>query len=161
MTNDYYKELSEKLSAQVKDLEVDKIDYEGEYTDGPVKMVEKQKTYTWIRLYLREELTNVNVGDSIILNYSPCSEFLDTSFACFGKKGLEKDADGVINYTGEDDRKVLCLMVDLDWINSSNEIPFMRTLFKNSIHFEYQMIRHVDLYAIHNGKKLDYYDIDF
>ena len=71
--------------------------------------------------------------------------------------------DEIMNYTDEVDNKILCLMVDLKDINYSINIPFIRTLFKASRHFEYQLLKRNDLLFINNrtAEVLDYYDVAF
>ena len=128
------------------------------------KIIEEQKIYFWIRLYLSEEDQNIKIGDDIVITYNPSGEELVTKFICYGKSGLERDHNGeVINYNPDDDKKVLCLMVDENFINYSEEIPFIRTLFKTGRHYEYQLMRRDELLFINkrNGFILDYYDCDF
>jgi hypothetical protein len=128
------------------------------------KIIEEQKIYFWIRLYLSEEDQNIQIGDDIVITYNPSGEELVTKFICYGKSGLERDHnDEVINYNPDDDKKVLCLMVDENVINYSEEIPFIRTLFKTGRHYEYQLMRRDELLFINkrNGFILDYYDCDF
>lgn len=128
------------------------------------KIIEEQKIYFWIRLYLSEEDQNIQRGDDIVITYNPSGEELVTKFICYGKSGLERDHnDEVINYNPDDDKKVLCLMVDENVINYSEEIPFIRTLFKTGRHYEYQLMRRDELLFINkrNGFILDYYDCDF
>lgn len=128
------------------------------------KIIEEQKIYFWIRLYLSEEDQNIKIGDDIVITYNPSGEELVTKFICYGKSGLERDHNGeVINYNPDDDKKVLCLMVDENVINYSEEIPFIRTLFKTGRHYEYQLMRRDELLFINkrNGFILDYYDCDF
>lgn len=128
------------------------------------KIIEEQKIYFWIRLYLSEEDQNIQIGDDIVITYNPSGEELVTKFICYGKSGLERDHNGeVINYNPDDDKKVLCLMVDENFINYSEEIPFIRTLFKTGRHYEYQLMRRDELLFINkrNGFILDYYDCDF
>jgi hypothetical protein len=54
-------------------------------------------------------------------------------------------------------------MVDERIINTSDEIPFIRTLFKSGIHYEYQLMKREELKFIleKNELVLDYYDCDF
>lgn len=135
------------------------------YDENPsVKIVDEQKVYFWIRLYISEESPNIEIGDDIIIHWEPSGEELVTKFICYGKKGLERDYnDQVVNYNTEDDHKVLCLMVDERVINFSEEIPFIRTLFKTGRHYEYQLVKRTDLLFINkrNGLVIDYYDCDF
>ena len=51
------------------------------------------------------------------------------------KEDLEKSVNELKSNT-EDDKKVLCLMIDEKTVNFSEEIPFIRTLFKTGRHFE-------------------------
>ncbi len=148
------------------------------YDDGPsVKIVEEQKVYFWIRLYLKEEEPEVKIGSDIIIKYKPLpiylndilineddSEELETKFICYDKKGLERNSDGqIVNYNQEDDLRVLCLMVDSSVIHTSQNIPFIRTLFKASRYYDYQLIRRNELLFIDkkSDKSLEYYDCSF
>jgi hypothetical protein len=77
---------------------------------------------------------------------------------------MDKDHnDEIVNYNTEDDKKVLCLMVDQDTINKGIDIPFIRTLFKNCIHYQYQLMRREELLFINSrtGDTLDYFDCDY
>lgn len=128
------------------------------------KVIDEQKIYFWIRLYLKEETSNIEVGDDVSIQYKPSGEKLITKFIAYGKLGLEKDhIDEVVNFSQEDDRKVLCLMVDERMVNFSEEIPFIRTLFKTGRHYEYQLTKREELQFVvdRNGIILDYYDCDF
>lgn len=128
------------------------------------KILEEQKIYFWIRLYLREENPNIQIGDDVSINWIHSGEKLTTKFISYGKKGLEKDHVGeVTNFSTEDDKKVVCLMVDETKVNFSDEIPFIRTLFKTGKHYEYQLVKREELQFVveRNGIILDYYDCDF
>jgi hypothetical protein len=128
-----------------------------------MKVIEEQKVYIWIRLYLKEE-SDVQIGDEIFMTYKPSGEKLSTIFVCYGKTDLGKDhEDEMVNYNPEDDKKVLCLMVNQDKINKGTDIPFIRTLFKTGIHYEYQLVRRDELLFINSrtGETLDYFDCDY
>jgi hypothetical protein len=165
----------EQLLESIKKLETEGLSDEIEIIS---KVVEEQKVYFWIRLYLKEEDLNIQVGDDIVIRYQPRSTFVDgvkiweseqveelvTKFVCYGKKGLEKDHDNeVVNYSNEDDLKILCLMVDEITVNFGEGIGFIRTLFKTGRHYEYQLVRRDELLFINkrNGVILDYFDCDF
>jgi hypothetical protein len=165
----------EQLLESIKKLETEGLSDEIEIIS---KVVEEQKVYFWIRLYLKEEDLNIQVGDDIVIRYQPRSTFVDgvkiweseeveelvTKFICYGKKGLEKDHDNeVVNYSNEDDSKILCLMVDETTVNFGEGIGFIRTLFKTGRHYEYQLVRRDELLFINkrNGVILDYFDCDF
>ena len=127
-----------------------------------MKVIEEQKVYIWIRLYLKEE-SDVEIGDDIFMTYTPSGEKLETKFICFGKEGMEKDNDGLVNWNSEENKKVLCLMVNQDKINKGTDIPFIRTLFKTGIHYEYQLVRRDELLFINSrtGETLEYFDCDY
>jgi hypothetical protein len=54
-------------------------------------------------------------------------------------------------------------MVNQDTINKGIDIPFIRTLFKTGIHYEYQLVRRDELLFINSrtGETLDYFDCDY
>jgi len=128
------------------------------------KVVDEQKVYIWIRLHLNQENNNTLPGDDVQIKWTPSGETLTTKFVCFGKSGLERDHLGeVTNYNPDDDRRILCLMVDENEINFSNDIPFIRTLFKTGRHYDYQLVKRSELLFINkkNQQVLDYFDCDF
>lgn len=128
------------------------------------KVVDEQKVYIWIRLHLNQENNNTLPGDDVQIKWTPSGETLTTKFVCFGKSGLERDHLGqVTNYNPDDDRRILCLMVDENEINFSNDIPFIRTLFKTGRHYDYQLVKRAELLFVNkkNQQVLDYFDCDF
>lgn len=164
--------MSELIKKNYLDLIVEKlskIDTDNaekwQYDENPsVNITDEQKIYFWIRLYISEENSNVEVGDDVVIQWTPSGEELVTKFICYGKKGLQKDYNNqVINYESEDDRKILCLMVDERMVNFSDEIPFIRTLFKTGRHYEYQLVKRNELIFVNKRNEfiLDYYDCDF
>lgn len=153
----------EALLEQIKQIDVDKFSNSLEI-ESTSTVIEQQKVYFWIRLYLKDECDNILIGDDINIEWTPSGEKLPTKFVCFGKSGLERDhLDQVTNWQPEDDKKVLCLMVDEKEINFSESIPFIRTLFKTGRHYEYQLVKRSELIFVNsrNGFILDYYDCDF
>jgi hypothetical protein len=128
-----------------------------------MKVIEEQKIYIWIRLFLKEE-SNVEIGDNIFMTYTPSGEKLETKFICYGKIDMGKDHDDeIINYNPDDDKKILCLMVDQEKINKGTDIPIIRTLFKTGIHYEYQLVKRDELLFINSrtNQTLDYFDCDY
>lgn len=126
------------------------------------QVIEKQKVFFWIRLYLKQEDDKIQIGDDVIIKYNLSGEQLTTKFIYFGKNGLSLDHDNeIINYEGEDDKKILCLLVDESFVN--DDIPFIRKLFKTSIHYEYQLLKREDIVFINKrtGEKIEYYDCHF
>ena len=155
----------EDLVEQVKTLDTTELSDEISKEEQEIKqVVEAQKVYFWIRLYLKEEDSNLVIGDDISIKWTPTGEELKTKFICYGKTGLQKDYDEeIVNYNSEDDKKVLCLMVDEGQVNYNEDIPFVRTLFKVGRHFEYQLVKRSELLFVNdrNGMILDYFDCDF
>lgn len=148
----------------VKEIDIDSVKKWEETDNVKLKTIESQKVYIWIRLYLKEELDDIKAGDDIIIKYIPSGESLVTKFICFGKTTLSKDhLDEIVNFNPEDDKKILCLMVDQDIINKSDEIPFIRTLFKSGYHYQYQLVKRVDLTFTNKRTDniIEYYDCDY
>lgn len=155
----------EDLVEQVKTLDTTELPDKISKEEKKIKqVVEEQKVYFWIRLYLKEEDSNLVIGDDISIKWTQSGEELKTKFICYGKTGLQKDYnEEIVNYNSEDDKKVLCLMVDEGQVNYNEDIPFVRTLFKVGRHFEYQLVKRSELLFINdrNGMILDYFDCDF
>lgn len=153
----------DSIIEQIKNIDTEKIS--DDVDNSPIsKVIEEQKIYFWVRLYLKEETLNVNIGDDIIIKWKPSGEELETKFIAYGKKGLDKNhEDEVTQYVSEDDKRVLSLMIDTKMVNFNNEIPFIRTLFKTGYHYEYQLVKRTDLVFINkrNNIELEYYDCDF
>ena len=152
----------DNLVEKIKTIDTEVVKDWDSNTDPAMKIVEEQKVYIWIRLFLKEE-ANVEVGDDIYMTYTPSGEKLDTKFICFGKEGAEKDQDGLTNWNSEENKRVLCLMVDQEKINKGTDIPFIRTLFKLGRFYEDNLIRRDELQFIieKNNILLEYYDCDF
>jgi len=127
-------------------------------------IIEEQKTFIWTRVFLREEDHSLKSGDKVFIQYVPSGEILETIFGAYDKKSTVSDKNGsdVREYDPEDDMRVLCLMVDLNLVNkNNNDIPFIKTLFKQSIFFEYQLLKLNELKVYSNNKQFEYYNIDF
>lgn len=132
---------------------------------NPISTVtEEQKVYFWIRLFLKEEDPNVNIGDDIFIEWAPTGEKLQTKFIAFGKKGFDKDGgDEITSYSTEDDKKILSLMIDTKMVNFNDDIPFIRTLFKTGYHYQDNIFKRSELLFVNtrNSMILDYFDCDF
>jgi hypothetical protein len=133
--------------------------------DAKIEEVEKQKVYVWLRVFLKEELEDIKEGDDIKITYLSSGEYLMAKFIAFGKKNSYKNAEDYtqIQMATEDDNKVLCLMIDENKIQLGNDIPFIRTLFRISRHFQYQVYRRDELTFtnIRSGEIIEYIDCDF
>lgn len=153
----------EEIIEQIKKIDTDKMSDDDENL-LETKVNEEQKIYTWIRLFLKEESQDIIIGDDIIIKWLPTGEELETKFIAYGKVGIDKDhTDEVRQYVSEDDKKCLSLMVDERIINYSNEIPFIRTLFKTGRYYEYQLVKRTELIFINKRTniELDYFDCNF
>lgn len=153
------------LIDDIKSIDVEKFDFSNGDFKPRSKVVEKQKVFFWIRLFLNEETTSISPNDTIIIEYLPTGEKLETKFICFSKKGLNKDSENdLVNYNQEDDPKILCLMVDSEKINKDSEdIPFIRTLFRIGIYYEFQLLKRDELVFrnLKNDEVYQYYDVEF
>jgi hypothetical protein len=152
-----------KVVDAIKEIETEGLP--DEVDEAPItKVIEEQKVYFWIRLFLKEEDPNVNIGDTITIEWVPTGEKLETKFMAWGKKGFDKDGgDEITSYSEEDDKKVLSLMIDTKMVNFNDEIPFIRTLFKTGYHYEDNVFKRSELLFINksNGMILDYFDCTF
>ena len=153
----------DNLVEKIKTIDTEVVKDWDSNTDPAMKIVEEQKVYIWMRLYLKDE-SNIEIGDDIFMTYTPSGEKLETKFICYGKTDLGKNhEDEMINYNPEDDKKVLCLMVNQDTINKGTDIPFIKTLFKTGIHYQEQLVKRSELLFINSrtGETLDYFDCDY
>lgn len=155
--------LYDLIKEQVKNIETDNLSDDVDQTVS-LEESEKQKTYFWVRVYLKDELKDVVPGDDFEICYSPSGEKTTLKFIAFGKKNLNRDLDTLVvaNYEPEDNPKCLCLMVDEDEMKSDS-IPFIRTLFKTSPYFEFQVYRREQLVFTNMRTKevCVYIDCDF
>jgi hypothetical protein len=154
----------DQIVEQVKDIDLNKIDYSDTNFKPRSEITEKQKEFFWIRLFLNDEDTSLTQGDDITIKDLVYDEELEVKYMFYGKKNLHKDADNIINYDPEEDKKCLVLMIDTDKVNQNSEhIPYIRSLFTNSRYFSHQIIRIEDLEFVvkKTGEKLKYYSVDF
>lgn len=148
---------------EAKKIDVDKVNFDKEDFQPHTRIIQKQKVYLWIRLYIKQEI-DINPETKIEIVYNNGQEVLETYFMYFGKKGLERDNDGqIINFNPEDDKKVLCLLIDVDRIDVNNsDIPYLKTLFPLGKNFTPQYIKKYDFsFKLEDGQQIDFYDIDF
>jgi hypothetical protein len=160
LANRSYKE---SIIEQIKEIDVEKINYDNVDFKSRSEIKEEQKVYFWARIYTNEEIL-IEPNTEVTMTYQESGEKLKTTFICYAKKGLQKDQDeNLVNYNSEDDKKILCLMVDSERINKNSEdIPFIRTLFRIGRHYCPQILRHSDLtISDSQGRNIEYYDIDF
>ena len=147
---------------QLKD--VDTAELSDDVSNDPEVEITPEKVYFWTRIYMKEENPNLEIGDTITIKYIPSGEEMKTQFFAYGKTGLERDHDDeLVNFNPEDDKKVLCLMVEEKIVNESEDIPFIRTLFKLGRHYEYNVMKREELLFVNdrNGIVIDWFDCDF
>lgn len=157
------KNYREEILDSLREIDTTKVNFNDSDFKPRTKIVEEQKVYFWIRLYLKEEL-EIEPNTKVTIKYNESGETLETIFACYNKKGIQKDLDSnLTNYNPDDDKKVLCLLIDSNRINKESEdIPFIRTLFKIGKYYQPQILRHSDLTITNeNNDKIVFYDIDF
>jgi len=153
----------DNIIEQAKSIDVEKIDYNGAIFAPQNQIIEEQKVYFWIRVYLKEEM-DVQPNTDITITYQPTEEFLVAKFICYAKKGHEKDRQqDVVNYNPEDDKRILCLMVDAERIDKKSEdIPFIRSLFKISRWYSPQILRLSEFKITDTtDREFEFYEIDF
>jgi|LauGreDrversion4_2_1035121.scaffolds.fasta_scaffold08550_9 hypothetical protein len=147
---------------QLKD--VDTADLSDDVSKDPEVEITPEKVYFWTRIYMKEENPNIEIGDTITMRYVPSGEEMKTQFFAYGKTGLDRDHDDeLISFDAEEDKKVLCLMVEEKIVNESEDIPFIRTLFKLGRHYEYNVMKRGELIFVNdrNGIVIDWFDCDF
>ena len=93
------KSLYDIIYEQVKNIDTSTID-DSKYQEGSLfKVIEPQRVYIWIRVYLKEELSDINIGDDFEIKYLTSGESIMTKFICYSKKNLNKNVDDdIINY---------------------------------------------------------------
>src|SRR5574343_24275 len=152
----------ESLKNQLIEIDLDKVNFENIDQNPITKIIDSQKIYFWIRVYLKDEISDLESGDDITIKYMPKNEDLKVKFVYYAKKGVDRDLGiNVVNYNTEDDKKIICLMVDSTQVNYNDDIKFMRTLFKQGNHYEYQLLKRNDLEFIldKNNSVVNYYDV--
>lgn len=130
------------------------------------KVLEESKEYYWLRLYLREELENIEKGNVVRIRYAPTEEILETTFVCYEKKGqTDQHFSDIIEYIKEDDKRTLCLMIDVSHVNKGKNIDTLKKLFKFSHFYEEVILRREDLrFEVQSNDQwtaLEYFDADF
>lgn len=148
---------------QVKSIDIDGVDFEKSDYKPKQRVVEKQRVYRWTRVFLKDEVVDIQASDPYHLVHVPTGEILECSFVCYAKRGLSKDSEGnIVAYEGEDDRKVLCLMIDTDLLGKEG-VRLISSLFPNTPYYEYNLMRRDELVFENQrtGERLDYFDVQF
>jgi hypothetical protein len=126
------------------------------------EVLEEQKQYHWIRLYMNDEL-EIDPMTKVKMVYVPTSEEFDLVFTSYNKKKSEQDkGPSLVEYVAEDDKKVLSLLYNLDDVENSEKYPKITTLFARSKNYEFNLMRRDDLiFKLEDGTEITYYDIEF
>jgi hypothetical protein len=142
--NDYKSSLLNDLQTILKDVDTNKWKEDPEVK---INQIEKQKEFFWIRIYLKQEDEKLKKGDTLNITYTPYNESLEVIFGSYEKRGVNRNhEDEIINFITEEDKKILCCMVDKDKVNSDSEnIPNLRTLFRNSKYYRETIFRKDEL----------------
>ena len=78
----------------VKELDIENINFSTKKErDTTVRVIESQKTFFWIRLYLKESYDFLNANDDITIKYTNNGENLSIKYICYAKQGLDKDKE--------------------------------------------------------------------
>lgn len=147
----------DSILEDLKNLE-SSVGIDSDKRDTKVVIKNKQREFFWIRVYLKKEDEAFEPGDEIILNLKPKNETLKVVFGSYEKKGLYRDFDKeVVSYQTEEDKKVLCCMVDYEKINKDSEdIPNLRTFFKSSKYYQENLFLKEDFIITHKGRNIEY-----
>lgn len=153
---------------QLKKVDTSKMPDDGDIDEdnrGFDLKITKGKEYSWSRVFTKEDVDGLERGDDITFTYVPTGETLTVPFGSYDKVGLanSKDED-VTNYVSDDDKKVLCLLIDIDKINNnSSDIPNIRKNFRFSRHYYEDLFLKTDLVLTidKTGEKIDYFRISF
>lgn len=151
------------MESMIKNIDMETADFSDVKRHTKSEVIQKQATYAYIRVFLREEDHQLVPNDVVKIIYTPTGEVLDTLFISYGKDREHKNnGDDIVGYVPEDNRKEICLMINVDIINIGSEhIQFIRSLFRCGRFFEYQLLRHDELEVSVGGVNFDYFDIDF
>ena len=159
----YQKSLVETIkSIDLKDYDYSKVN-DIEFK-ARTKITQEQKIYFWLRLYLINQV-DIEPNDVINIVYTPSNEVLETTFICYSKPYSAKvDVDNLTEYNPDDDKKVLCLMIDQSRVNeNSDDVPFIRSLFKVSKYHEDKVMKRGELkfVMVKNNTELEFSSIGF
>ena len=156
-----YDEIVEKI----KSIDINNI----EFKDGKRKIVsdviEKQKEFLWLRVFLKDELGGINIGDEFTLSYildNGDVENMTMEFISYGKNSLNVDSDYdniISNYDSEFNNKKLIFMIDKDILIKKTNI---RKLFKNTVYYEDILLKRDSLLLLDNNESsIEYVDMEF
>ena len=158
LNTNYRSGLVEQLNGMLNNISEEQIAEMSDDNVTEIKTISEQKQYFWIRIYLKEEDTELEQGDEIKIKYLPTNEELEMLFGGYEKEGMNRDFDDeVSNYTNKSDKTILCCMIDVERVNKNSEdIPLLRTFFKNSRYYENNIFLKKEIKVVCEGKDLDF-----
>lgn len=110
-----------------------------------LKILQEQLEYYWIRVYTKEEY-DLKPGTLFTLSHLPTGEQLELIFTNYdkvGKTGVQ--SQDLEEYEAEEDKKALCLLVNMTDLYKNDDVNFIRTLFRNSKYYEERLLKRRDL----------------
>ena len=153
----------EALINDIKNIDLEETKTVVNKTKPKIKVIEESITYFWIRVFVTENSVNIEEGEDIDIIWNQSGESLRTKFVAWGKKGSHKNQgdNDVVDFNPENDKGILCLMINEKTVNYSNDIPFIRTLFKQGRHYEDQVFKRSDLILkkVSDNSIIEYYDL--
>jgi hypothetical protein len=158
INTNYRKGLAEQLNNMISNISDEELKNMDDETRTEISTITEQKEYFWIRIFLKEEDDKLENGDEMKIKYVPTNEELEMSFGSYEKKGMNRNFDDeVTNYTNETDNKILCCMIDVDRVNKhSEDIPNLRTFFRNSRYYENNLFHKKDIKIVCEDKELEF-----
>ena len=87
----------DRLVEEIKSISTQEISDSPENESPNVRVLEPQRVFYWIRIYLKEEIDLVE-GDYFKMEYLPSGENMTIKFITYCKKNIHKDqGDQIIN----------------------------------------------------------------
>lgn len=124
-------------------------------------VIESQQEYYWIRLYINEE-SEFSPKDIITMTHLPTNESIDLIFTNYDKKKrTNKQSEDLEEFTLEEDKEILCLLVNMTKLHSDTDKDFIRTLFRKSKFYKERLLKRKDIKFELNGNQITYYDVMF
>jgi len=130
---------------------IDKADYTEEEilndfrANIEMKIVEEQLEYYWIRVYTKEEY-DIKPGTIVNLAHMPTTETLELMFTNYDKVGkTNTQSEDLEEFEKEENKKVLCLLVNMTDLYKRTDVDLIRKLFRKSKYYEEILLKRKDL----------------
>lgn len=156
---------TDEILNKLKNVNLNDISFGEDEEDYDIlnQIVDKQLVFTWSRLLINEEIEDLQIGDEIIMSYKYSDLTLELKFGAFAKvTEVSSTEEGVTEYITEDDKRVLCLMVNEEYLKDAKYSTISR-LFKRSKFFEYLTIQKGDLVFKNKrtNEPIDFYSFSY